>query len=97
MILSGPMQPMPIPQSLVTTGYDSMRNGPPMSGPYPSFDPSFDENQWARGLRGSPILVYAAAAVGGFLIVAVLIAVLLGGPDRTPKPIPLPLPPPAST
>jgi serine/threonine-protein kinase len=95
-IASGPMYPMPVPQSLVTTGYD-MRNGPPMSDPYQSFDPSFDENQWAQGLRGSPILVYAAAAVGGFLIVAVLIAVLLGGPDRTPKPMPLPLPPPAST
>lgn len=96
MISASPMQ-MPIPQSLVTTGYDSMRNGPPVSDPYASFDPSFDENQWARGLRGSPILVYAAAAVGGFLIVAVLIAVLLGGPDRTPNPVPLPLPPPAST
>jgi serine/threonine protein kinase len=93
----GPINPMPLPQSLITTGYDYSRGNAQMSGPYASFDPNFDENQWARGLRGSPILVYAAAAVGGFLIVAVLIAVLLGGPDRSPRPIPLPPPPPVST
>lgn len=78
--------PLPPPGSM-TTGPDYMRmQNAQMSGPYQTYDPSFDEDQWARGLRGSPILVYAAAAVGGFLIVAVLIAVLLGGPDQGPPP-----------
>jgi len=88
---SGPLNPMPTPGAAVSQDYMRYTN-PQGTGQYPTADPYFDETQWARGLRSSPVIVYAAAAVGGFLIVAVLIAVLLGGPDGGPTPPPAPVP-----
>jgi eukaryotic-like serine/threonine-protein kinase len=88
---SGPLNPMPMPGAAASQDYLRYTN-PQGTGQYSTVDPYFDETQWARGLRGSPVIVYAAAAVGGFLIVAVLIAVLLGGPDGGPTPPPAPAP-----
>ncbi|OQB17709.1 MAG: Tyrosine-protein kinase MasK [Deltaproteobacteria bacterium ADurb.Bin207] len=97
-VASQSMGPVPpISQQRIPTGYEFSPAISPTSNPYVIAEPGFDENQWARGLRGSPILVYAAAALGGFLVVAVLIAVLLGGPEPSPQPIPLPPPSPASS
>ena len=92
----GVQQPPPAQLAPPMQGYPGYGN-PYLTtgGNMQPFDAGFDETQWARGLRGSPIIVYAAAAVGGFLIVAVLIAVLLGGPDRTVDTPPAP--PPTTT